>query len=236
MELFNTPVEGSVVAMNTDGDNGYDISRRRFFQLAAGVTGGGLLLSACRKSPSNNVSLGKGDTGLFNYLYIIAQVQAGFYAQACATPYYNGSITQQSEVDLMADLRDHQLAYAGLFAKILDKYAISKIVLQLSQVTFADRTSTLTHATILQDWAVGAYNGAMQLVSNKNFLTFLTKIAAVEGRHAEYVREALNYNTFGDNTVIDSNGLGQALSPHVALPLFQTYIQTTFDSSGVPSF
>ena len=173
---------------------------------------------------------------MLNYLYVISQVQAGFYSQAFSTPYYNPTSTQASELALMQDLRDHHLAYQAIFAKILLQNAVSNVVLQLSQVTFANRTSTLSHAVTLQDWAVGAYNGAAQLFSNSVYVPMIFKIAAVEGRHAEYVRDALNYNSFGDGSVIDSNGLGQVLSPHVALPLFQTYIQTTFDSSGVPSF
>ena len=236
MKLFSVPEQGTEIdnKQTTTKDN--NLSRRNFLQLAGGMAGSGLLLASCSKSVANNVGLGKGDTGLFNYLYVIAQVQAGFYTQACATPYYNPTSSQQSELDLMSDLRDHQLAYSNLLYKILNVNAISKIVLQLSQVTFADRTSTLNHATILQDWAVAGYTGAAQLVSNKDYLPLLAKIISVEGRHAEYVRDVLNHNSFGDNTVIDATGLGQALSPKVVLPLFQTYVQTQFDSSGVPTF
>ena len=236
MKLFNTPAILPDNDINKDKGSIQNVSRRRFMQLAGGIAGTGLLMDACRKSPSNNVNLGKGDMGLFNYLYVIAQVQAGFYTQACATPYYNGLASQKSELDLMTDLRDHQLAYVGFWQQILNSNAISKIVLQLSQVIFADRTSTLSHAAILQDWAVGAYNGAAQLVATQSVIPIIAKIISVEGRHAEYVRDALNYNTFGDNTVIDGNGLGQALSPRIVLPLFQTYIQTSFDSTGVPTF
>ena len=215
---------------------GTGVSRRKFFQVAGALSGGALLIDACRKSPTNNVEMGKGDTGLLNYLYIIAQLQAGFYTQACVTPYYNPSSTQLSELQLMADLRDHQLAYVGLYQKLLGLNAISKIVLQMSLVTFADRTSTLSNATTIQDLSVGAYAGAVQLFSNTAYTQLFAKIASVEARHAEYVRDALNYNTFGDGTVIDNTGLGQALPPHTVMPLLQNYIQTTFDFSGVPSF
>lgn len=240
MKIFSLPEQQPELEINKDKNtvNTDDmvVSRRKFLGIAGGLAGLGLVLDSCSKNNTVNIHLGKGDTALYNYLYIIAQVQAGFYSQAYATPYYNGTVSQKSEYDLIADLRDHQLAYCGFYENVLFKNAISKIVLQLSQVTFADRTSTLSHATILQDWSVAAYNGVVKLLSDQTLIPVFAKIASVEGRHAEYVRDALNYNSFGDNTVINSGGLGQALPPNVVLPLFETYIQTKFDASGVPTF
>ena len=166
MKLFDNP-QGHTALDNLEGAfraSGY--SRRGFLKTAGVVAGAGLLLDACRRGSSNNVGMGSGDVGLLNYLYVISQVQAGFYSQAFSTPYYNPSSTQASELALMQDLRDHHLAYQAIFAKILLQNAVSNVVLQLSQVTFANRTSTLSHAVTLQDWAVGAYNGAAQLFSN----------------------------------------------------------------------
>jgi Ferritin-like domain len=228
------PVHTSDIPSKTPLQNG--VSRRRFFQVAGVLAGGSLLVESCRRSATNNVEMGKGDTALLNYLYIIAQLQAGFYTQAYATPYYNPSTTQLSEYQLVADLRDHQLAYVGLYQYLLGNSAISKVVLQMSLVNFSDRSSTLSNATTIQDLAVGAYAGAVQLFTNTKYIQLFAKMASVEARHAGYVRDALNYNTFGDGTVIDANGLGQALPPHTVIPLIQNYIQTTFDFSGVPSF
>jgi len=229
------PGAESGVSSEAAGENRH--SRRGFLQIAGGVTGAGLLLDACRKGASTSVYMGTGDVSLLNYLYIINQVQAGFYTQAFATAYYdtNGA-TRLSEYQFLQDLRDHQLAYMGLFQAMLGTSAIEKVQLQLSQVTFADRTSTLSHATTMQDWAAGAYNGAARLFKNTMYIPIIAKIASVEARHAEYVRDALNWGTFGDDTVVDVNGLGQALSPNTVMPFFQTYIQTTFDYSQVPSF
>ena len=238
MDLRNAP-ETDPVQLGVSANGAIiapGVSRRRFFQVAGALAGGTLLMDACRRSPTNNVEMGKADTGLLNYLYIIAQLQAGFYTQAYATPYYNPSATQLSEYELMADMRDHQLAYVGLYQKLLGNAAISKIVLQLSLVTFADRTSTLSSAATIQDLAVGAYAGAVQLFADTKYTSLFAKIASVEARHAGYVRDALNYNSFGDGTIIDTNGLGQALSPNTVMPLLQNYIQTTFDISGIPSF
>ena len=235
MKFLGTPVNAGA---NTENDPGMQssLSRRGFLALAGMAAGSGVILDACRRGPSTSIFLGSGDTGLINYLYVIAQVQAGFYTQAYATPYYNSLSTQASEYAFLKDLRDHQLAYLGLFQRLLGSSAVTNVVLQLSQVIFADRNSTLSHATSLQDWAVGAYNGVAQLLKNTSYIPVIAKIAAVEGRHAEYVRDALNYNTFGDGTVVDTNGLGQALSPNVVLPFFETYIQTKLDGSSLPSF
>ena len=236
MELFMVPTGTPALDAVAERGTAKDISRRKFFQITGALAGGSLLIDACRRSPSASVYLGKGDTGLLNYLYIIAQVQAGFYTQAYANPYYNPSSTQLSEYQLMADLRDHHLAYVGLYQKILGSSALSKVVLQLSQVSFADRTSTLSHATTLQDLSIGAYNGVAQLISDTSYIPLFAKISSVEGRHAQYVRDALNYNTFGDGTVTDSNGLGQVLSPNNVMPPLQTYMQTILDFSGIPTF
>jgi Ferritin-like domain len=210
------------------------VSRRSFINYAGGLAGAGILLSECKKvTPSNNITMGNGDTGLLNYLYVISQVQLGFYSQANTTPYYG---INSSETQLLADLRDHQFAYNGFLKAVLHTDALSQITLQLAQVTFADRTSTLSNATTLQDLAVSAYNGVIQLFSNTGYLPALLKIASVEARHAEYVRDALNYNSFGDGVVIDANGLGQMASPRTVMPLLSTFIQTSLDISGLPTF
>src|ERR1700741_2488407 len=116
-------------------DKGYDLSRRRFFQLAGGLAGVGLLLSSChtRTGPSDTY-IGSGDVALLNYLYILEQLEAAYYTQAYATPYY-GMTT--SELQLLLDLRDQEIAHREFFKKLLGTNAIGSISPNFSMVTFA---------------------------------------------------------------------------------------------------
>ena len=70
MDLRNGPEQNPVQGGVTTGEinSGSGVTRRRFFQVTGALAGGTLLLDACRRSPSNNIEMGKGDTGLLNYL------------------------------------------------------------------------------------------------------------------------------------------------------------------------
>ena len=228
MKLYNTTQDLPPVK----DAKSYDVSRRRFLQLAGGIAGTGAFLAACKKAADNRIFVGRGDVGLLNFLYIIEQLKAGFYVQANATTYYGLTL---SEMQLLADLRDHDLAHVDFLALILAGNVIPKITLYLSPTIYADRTSMIANAIILEDLAVASYNGVMQSFSDAGYLPTISKMASVEARHAQYVRDLLNYNSFGDISLIDANGLGQSLSPQAALAIAQPYIQTQFDGSTLPA-
>jgi len=229
MKINNTPGSLQVEEM----DKGYDVSRRRFFQLAGGIAGAGILLSACNKRTGPSTTyVGSGDTGLLNYFYILQQLEADFYTQAVATPYYG---MDASEEQLLTDVRDHEIAHAGLLQNLLGANAITKIVTNFSAVNFADRTSVLSHAYAIEDLVISGYNGAAQLFVNTSYVLQLAKMVSVEARHSAYFRDILNYNSFADSTVISSNGLDQANTPSVVLASAEAYIQTTFDASKLPN-
>ena len=216
MKIVNTPANEQVEEM----DKGYDVSRRRFFQLAGGIAGAGILLAACRRTEPSTSYVGSGDTGLLNYLYILEQVQAGFYTQAVLTPFYSLTVGESA---CFIDTRDQAIAHREYLHALVGKSAINPIVLDLSPVTFADRTSTLSNAIILADLAVGAYNGTAQLFTNTDYILTAGKIATVQARRSAYMRDLLSaanisspsyHNTFADTTVINSNGLDQACLQH----------------------
>src|SRR4051812_2031441 len=118
MKIWNTPAEEQVEEMK----GGYDVSRRRFFQLAGGIAGAGILFSACKKtSGPTDVYIGSGDTALLNYLYILQQVEAAFYTQAVLTNYYG--ITE-SELQLLTDVRDQEIAHREFFKALLGTDAV----------------------------------------------------------------------------------------------------------------
>ena len=229
MEILNTPGNEQVA----ETEQGYNLSRRRFFQLAGGIAGAGVVLSACRRTPPSTTYVGTGDIGLLNMLYIVEQVQAGFYIQATLTPYY--PITS-SESSCFIDLRDQAIAHREYLKTLLGTDAAKPIVLNLSLATFADRTSTLANAFAIADLAVGGYNGAARLMGSTDYLLSLSKIATVQARRSAYMRDTLNYNSFADNSAVDINGLDLATQPASVMAGIEQYIETKFDISKLPSF
>lgn len=211
-----------------------DVSRRRFLQLAGGVAGAGLLFAACRKrSPGTDIYLGSGDNALLNYLYVLEQVEAAFYTQAVATPYYG---LNQSESVLLTDLRDQAIAHREFLKKKLGSEAAKEIVTTFSAVTFADRGSVLQHSVVIEDLMVSAYNGVVRLFTDKSWMLTISKMASVEARHSAYVRDLYGYNSFADATVVNSNGLDLATAPHVVMATAQAYIQSRFDITKLPTY
>ena len=216
-------------ALETAPDN----SRRQFFKLAGGIAGAGMVLSACRRTPPSDTYVGSGDAALLNYLYIINQVEAAFYTQAAITTYYGMT---QSENDLLLDLRDQEIAHREFLRTYLGSNVSSPITVNFSAVTFADRTNTLTHATIIEDLATAAINGAIQLFSDTSIIPTLAKMATVEARHAAYARDLLTANSFSDSTVTDANGLNNYIAPLAGMTKIEQYIQTHFDVSKLPTY
>lgn len=210
----------------------HDVSRRRFLQFAGGIAGAGLIVSSCRKTPPDTQFIGRDDTALMNYLYIVEMVLTAFYTQANNTQYYG---LTESELQLLADLRDHQYAHRELLKKILGGNAINKVVVDLSPVTFADRNNTLTNAIFLEDLAVAAYNGVAKHFADTSFVLLTAKMGTVQARHAAYARDILSANTFADSTVVGLNGLDRAMSPQAVMAALAPFIQTKLDYTTLPA-
>jgi hypothetical protein len=229
MEIKKTPV----LLQAEDMDKGFDVSRRRFLQLAGGITGAGVLLSACHpRSGTKSVYLGAEDTALLNYLYILEQIESMFYIQAVKTIYLNISAL---ELTLLTDVRDQEIAHCEFIQALLGPNAIPAIAPDFSGVTFTDRTSVLTNAAAIEDMVIAAYNGCATLFTNTSYTFALTKMVTVEARHSAYFRDMLTYNSFADATVISTNGLDGSVTPATGLSMAKQYTQTLFDSSKLPN-
>lgn len=209
-----------------------DPSRRRFFQLAGGIAGAGLLFAAasCRRTPSSTTFLGEGDVALLNYLYIMKQVTTAFYSQAVSTPYFDIS---KSENELQIDLRDQEMAHREFFKALLGTNAVKVIATQLSAVTFADKANFLKHAAILEDLSSGAYIGTARVFKNNDYILATCKIGSVDARHASYVRDIAGHNTLAP---ADANGLENVVAPLAGMVILEKYIETKFDRSKLPTF
>jgi Ferritin-like domain len=229
MKITKAPGEKQVGEM----DEVYDVSRRRFFQLAGGIAGAGVLLSACHpRTGPTDIYIGSGDTALLNFLYILEQLEAAFYTQAVATPYYG--LTNLESLCL-TDVRDQEIAHRNFLKALLGKNAITNILPNFTNITFADRTNFLTNAAIIEDIVVSGFTGAAGLFVDQSYPNTFSKIITVEARHSAYFRDILTHNSFSDG-VISTTGLDQAITPSTVLAAAQQFIQTRFDSTKLPNF
>lgn len=218
-------------------------SRRHFFQLAGGLAGVGLLFSACTKGDDqdhdysngdddNRVRLGSGDTGVLNYAYALEQLEAAFYTRVIESQY--GGMTSE-ERSLLTDIRDHEIAHREFLKAALGASAIKGLTPDFSSVNFGSRASVLSTAKTFEDLGVSAYNGAGRLLTTPSYLLVAGKIVSVEARHAAYLRDLLQFNTFADSTVVDANGLDLAGLPATILSAAAPFIKDKIDASQLPN-
>lgn len=212
-----------------------NLKRRSFLQYAgAGAAGIALIAAGCKKDhgndPSLGVDLGTGDIGILNYAYALEQLEGAFYDAVVKTPYANISAT---ELALLTDIRDHELAHREFFKKALNTSAIQALEVNFSSINFNDRTSVLATAKAFEDLGVSAYNGAGKLIKSQDYLVTAGKIVSVEARHAALIRDLINNGDFSSN--VDVNGLDQARAPKDVLAIAQAFIKTTINGNNLPS-
>lgn len=210
------------------------MSRRRFFGLAGGVAGAGLLLGTegCKKGKDDNVDLGSGDNGILNFAYALEQVEAAFYSRVVQNP-FNGMTAM--EKDRLKEIRDHEIAHREFFKAALAGVAIRELDLNFGSIDFKDRDSVLGAARKFEDLGVSAYNGAGKLFSSPDYLLLAGKIVSVEARHAAYIRDIANYGTFAGNDVVDINGLEISRSPAAVMAILQPYLFSQLNIGGLPT-
>lgn len=221
------------------------VSRRRFLGLTGALAGAGLLtLQACNKDDdsgggtnpgSNTVRLGSGDAGILNYAFALEQLEAAFYIRVVDS--MTSSMFNETERNLLTDIRDHEVAHREFFRKALGNGAIRNLTPNFANINFGDRASVLNAAKSFEDLGVQAYNGAGQLLTDPANLVVAGKIVSVEARHAAYIRELLNTNSFAlPNDPLDpTNRIDQSKMPAEVLAAAGAYITETIDASQLPT-
>lgn len=214
------------------------VGRRKFLSylgLAATVAGTSAIFSSCDKDDDNDnggLNLGSGDIGILNYAYALEQLEAAFYTKVIMSQ-YNG-ITA-SEVALLTDIRDHEVAHREFFKAALSSNAIGALEVDFSSVDFSSRSSVLNTAKAFEDLGVAAYNGAGKLITTKAYLELAGKIVSVEARHAGYIRDLLSNGSFADNSVVNAQGLDLAKSPAEVLSAAAAFLKTKVNASNLPN-
>lgn len=220
------------------------MGRRKFFFFGAAALSTAALVTGCKKdddetpatpgNPADGVDLGSGDPGILNYAYALEQLEAAFYLQVAATPY---SGISNSELSILNDIRDHEVAHRDFFKAALGSGAIQNLEVNFSSIDFSSRASVLGTAKVFEDLGVSAYNGAGKLLVSPDYLLLAGKIVSVEARHASVIRDLLNPNStdFAGDDTINANGLDVARMPSEVLAAAAPFIKTKINASNLPT-
>ncbi|MEJ7672300.1 MAG: ferritin-like domain-containing protein [Chitinophagaceae bacterium] len=107
------------------------VSRRKFLGYVGATSALLATAASCRKgrhrstSVDQAVNLGSGDVGILNYAYALEQLEAAFYIQVLATPY---SGISAREMELLTDLRNHEVAHREFFKAAITAAAPTQII------------------------------------------------------------------------------------------------------------
>ena len=218
----------------SDGIRLGGMPRRSFLQYAGvGIAAISMGATSCEKEDQiEGIDLGSGDVGLLNYLYLLEQLEAAFYVQTTQS-FYAGAT--DNEIDLINEIRDHEIAHREFFKNALGGVAIPAIEFDFSSITFTDRSRVLEAAKVFEDLGVSAYNGVGALMNDEKYLSVITKVVSVEARHAALIRDLISEGSFASSEIIDVNGLDKSLSPEEVLAIAGTYIKTIINVEDLPT-
>jgi hypothetical protein len=211
------------------------LQRRKFLTLFAGTAATAAIIAGCSKDSNNNndgINLGSGDIGILNYAYALEQLEAAFYIQVIASQYSGITAT---ELSLLTDIRDHEIAHREFFKNALGAKAIPGLEVNFAAIDFSKRDSVLATAKAFEDLGVSAYNGAGKLITDPVYLGLAGKIVSVEARHAALIRDLISNGSFADNTVIDANGLDKANTPATVLGIASGFLKSKLNASNLPT-
>jgi hypothetical protein len=171
----------------------------------------------------------KDDIGIFNYIYVLEQLEAAFYAKVSAA--YPSAFTA-TQTSFFNDISLHEIAHREFLKNFLVEAGIGNLDFDFSSIDFTNATAVLTAAKTFEDLGVAAYNGVLARAQQSFTLTILSQIVSVEARHAAWVRGQVITNDFADLNAlsalgaVDANGLDAALTPDKVLPQLSKYIKT----------
>ncbi|MRG43989.1 ferritin-like domain-containing protein [Chitinophaga sp. SYP-B3965] len=210
------------------------LQRRKFLTLFAGTAATAAVIAGCSKDSNNNdgINLGSGDIGILNYAYALEQLEAAFYTQVIMSQYAGITAT---ELSLLTDIRDHEIAHREFFKNALGAKAIPGLEVNFAAIDFSKRDTVLATAKTFEDLGVSAYNGAGKLITDPVYLGLAGKIVSVEARHAALIRDLISNGSFADNTVIDANGLDKANTPATVLAAASGFLKSKLNGSNLPT-
>ncbi|MBT9391875.1 ferritin-like domain-containing protein [Hymenobacter sp. NST-14] len=191
--------------------------RRRSFLRVAGATAASsaLVLAGCGEDPApaptpDTTTLGfkQDDTGVLNFAYLLEQLEAAFYQKVVEA--FPADFTAADKAAFL-DLRDHEVIHReflkfALSTNAYDAGLTTPLAFNFTAFTLTTRAGVYAAARTLEDVGVGAYNGLARRIANPQYLQLLAKLASVEARHAAFVRDQAEPNSFAASDVIADSG------------------------------
>ncbi|HXG71942.1 MAG TPA: ferritin-like domain-containing protein [Gemmatimonadaceae bacterium] len=186
----------------THAEQLYQPSTRRGFLKLLGVGGTIVLLpsvfAACSDDDDDltgpggidavTINLGS-DIGIFNFTFVLEQLEGAFYTAAVAAPAFNSMNEDQKET--LVDIRNAEVVHREFVRAVLGSNAIGTIRLNESALNTAISSvgNIFRTAEALEETGVSTLNGAGKYLTSAANLGVAGKIVSVEGRHVAAIRD-----------------------------------------------
>ncbi len=209
------------------------VSRRKFLGYA-GIAGAGLLIASCKKEEKvvavdGATDLGTNDEGLLNLMFVIQQVEAGFY-EALLKNKYTGMTAEEEAY--FEEMLDHEIAHRELLRNYLAGRG-TVVTTDFSDVKFAVRSSVMDNAELIENLAVATLNEAGRLFVAGEHVSLAAKIASVEARQAATIGNMRSWgNFFGP---VDVAGLEQGSLPSNTITTINRFLSTKVSGNNLPN-
>ncbi|HUG28101.1 MAG TPA: ferritin-like domain-containing protein [Gemmatimonadales bacterium] len=215
---------------------------RRSFLSWTGAAGAGLVLAACQadtsstltapvapglKKGGNSPQAGSGivtvdgptvglplssDTDILKFALFLELLEAEFYKLAVASNLLDGLV-----LEISTDVRDHEICHVDFLRAALGGAATGNSITFDFSRTLRNERQYLNAAVSFEQTGVGAYLGALPLISDKNLRSVAGTIFTIEARHTAAFR-ALNHRTpapVAFETPLTPQQVVSAISPFV---------------------
>lgn len=190
-------------------------SSRRSFLSWTGTAGAGLILAGCTSdAPTDPASalaapaFAKGgrfkggtvtvngptvglpltnDTDILKFALFLELLEAEFYKMAVASGILSGLV-----LEISTDVRDHEICHVNYLKAALGGAATGNQITFDFSGTLQNQNKYVNAAEMFEQTGVGAYLGALPLISDKNIRSAAGTIFTIEARHTAAFR-ALNH-------------------------------------------
>lgn len=180
---------------------------RRGFLAWTGAAGAGVLLGACadagtvvaptsalvaKKGPADSVVTVRGpnlpaalgsDTDILKFALFLELLEAEFYKAAVASDMLRGKVLEVS-----TNVRDHEICHVTYLQTALGGAALEQDITFDFTTVLRNENKFLDAAETFEQTGVGAYLGALPLISDKNIRSAAGTIFTIEARHTAAFR------------------------------------------------
>ena len=219
-------------------------SRRDFLRAVAmggAVVLSGGLLAGCEDSsntggltgPGTGATLtldfAKGDVALFQYLFLLEQLEADFYRRVVAN--FPSSDFKSADKLVLTDIGNHESVHRDVIGALLGGDGAFRIAPLYESLTFRVRADTLAYAKDVEDLVLGACAGVAPYFADSSNLALVTRLASVEARHSAAIRDLISPlgSTFAPSV------FELALTPTVVATAVQPSIEEKLAFASAPA-